>query len=162
MRISFLYFLTLISIVLVGCEANNDRVPKREQGQVQSVMTGTIISKRNVTIQPRDAGRYGAVAGGVAGVAAGQTIGTTTNGRLASGLIGGVVGAYAGNEIDRGLNTQQGYEFIVQLDGSTGSPSAAQRQGEVISIVQTTSTPLVVGDKVYLLMGAGQTRIAKR
>ena len=157
--------LGLLSVAIMGCEPSNDRIPKREQGQVQSVLTGTIISMRDVTIQPGDGGRYGAVAGAVSGAAIGQSIGTNTSGRITGGLVGGTVGAYAGNEIERAATTQRGYEFVIQLDSNDGSPqsrSTRQRQGEVISVIQTSSERLVVGDKVYLIMGSGQTRIARR
>jgi outer membrane lipoprotein SlyB len=157
--------LGLLCVLTIGCEPSNDRIPKREQGQVQSVLKGTIISMRDVTIQPGDSGRYGAVAGAISGAAVGQSIGTSTSGRITGGLVGGTVGAYAGNEIERAANTQRGYEFVIQLDPDDGSPqsrSTRQRQGEVISVIQTSSEHLIVGDKVYLLMGSRQTRIARR
>ena len=161
----YLLLLCLLAALTLSCEANNDRIPKREQGQVQSVATGKIISMREVTIEPGVSGRYGAVAGAITGAAVGQSTGTSTSGRITGGLVGGTLGAYAGNEIERAANTQRGYEFIIQLDPDNSSPqsrSTRQRQGDVVSVIQTSSERLVVGDKVYLLMGSGQTRIARR
>ncbi len=157
--------LAAIAMTVAGCEPSNDRIPKREQGQIQSVLSGTIISMREVTIQSDNRGQYGAVAGAITGAAVGQSIGTSTSGRISGGLIGGTVGAYAGNAIERSANTQRGYEFIVQIDSNASSPqdrSTRQRNGEVISIIQTNSERLVTGDTVYVLVGSGQTRIARR
>jgi outer membrane lipoprotein SlyB len=90
-NIVLIFFLVL---TVSACEPNNDKIPKQEQGKIQSVLTGTIISIRAVSIQPSDSVRYGAVAGAVTGAAIGQSIGTSTNSRIAGGVIGGTLGAH--------------------------------------------------------------------
>ena len=152
--------LLSVAAALSGCEASNDHIPKREQGQITSVVTGRIVSMRAVSIQSGDAGRYGPGIGSLLG----KAIGTYTN---SSRIIAPAaqLGGYAGVLGEQYLRKATGYEFVVQVDNGDPTPSARgirQRNGGVISLIQTNSERLSVGDEVYLLIGTGQTRMARR
>ena len=142
-----------VAAALSGCESSNDHIPKREHGQITFVLSGTIVSMRPVRIEAGQSSRYGNVLG--------QTLAATAY----RGVISGTLGAYTGDAVERYLRIQDGYEFVVSIENDASSPqsrSVRQRHGGVVSVIQNNSERLSVGDEVYLLVGSGQTRIAKR
>ena len=149
-----------VAAALSGCEASNDRIPKREQGQVTTVVSGRIVSMRAVSVQSTDSGRNGAAVGAVLGQS--MTTYVSRNGMAAAV---GQLGSYAGVLGEQYLREASGHEFVIRLSQTQVSPLAdsfRQRLGGLVSVVQTNSERLSVGDEVYLMIGSGPTRIARR
>ena len=112
-------------------------------GQVNTankVVYGTIINKRTVTIN--NSSGVGGVAGAVAGGAVGSGIGGSFRANLLGGVGGVLAGALIGNAIDKSINTQQGYEYIIRV--SKGNP---------IAVTQSHENNLPVGMRVMVIYG---------
>jgi outer membrane lipoprotein SlyB len=81
----------------------------------------------------------GAIAGGITGALLGNQIGQG-NGRTAMTVLGAAGGAYAGNQVERNVKTNRGYQVSVRFeDGSTqtfnyDSPSQF-RSGDRVRVV---------------------------
>ena len=74
-------------------------------------------------------------------------IGGTTAVRIASGVGGAVVGGLIGNEAEKAMRSDKGYEYIIQLDN-----------GNDISVTQQQDLQLAVNQHVLVIYGA-MTRI---
>lgn len=116
-----------------------------EVGVASRVVKGTVIGIRPVKIQQNTG--IGAVAGGVAGGAAGSLIGSSTAVNIVGAAGGAVVGGLIGNEAEKQLSKDQGYEYIIQLDNNS-----------TISVTQTQALQLSLNQRVLVIYGA-TTRI---
>ena len=107
---------------------------------VQSAQVGTIISVRKVIVQ-NDNGN-GALLGTVAGGVAGSMIGGSDAAHILGAIGGAVVGGIAGNAAQEGLSSQEGYEYVVQLDN-----------GNMVTVSQGNDVLLSPGQKCMVLYG---------
>lgn len=136
--------------LLGGCATENFNAQTYQTGlSAQRVKIGTIVSIRNVALQPNNAGgAVGAVAGGILG----SQLGGDSNsfalhglGALGGAVIGGMLGQSAGNRITGGV----GQLITVRL-----------HNGRMIAVTQAGGQGLHVGQRVQVLFGAdGKTRV---
>jgi outer membrane lipoprotein SlyB len=138
-----------ISIVIAGCASSKsgDVYSRDEARQVQSVQMGVVEGARKIKIEgtKSDIGTgAGALIGGIAGSSAGHGKGSSI-GAIAGAIVGGVAGAAA----EEGITRESGMEITVRLES-----------GRIISVVQGGSDEFKPGDKVRVLQGNGETRVA--
>ena len=133
--------------LLAGCadNINSDHYTTNSVGKVATVAQCTVLSVRPVTVDSGDTSA-GTLIGGLAGGVAGSTIGHGRGSAL--GAVGGaLLGGLAGSAAQKGMSTQTGYEYIVQL-----------ANGQTISVAQGTGQPLMAGQHCLVLYG-NPTRI---
>lgn len=136
--------------LLGGCATENFNAQTYQTGlSAQRVKIGTIVSIRNVALQPNNAGgAVGTIAGGILG----SQLGGDSNsfalhglGALGGAVIGGMLGQSAGNRITGGV----GELITVRL-----------QSGRMIAVTQAGGQDLHVGQQVQVLYGAdGKTRV---
>ena len=178
--------LALIPLLLSACARNMSQDVYSSSAPVGKVQRGTVISARNVTIKDNDklGSGPGTLVGGVAGGVAGSTIGKGNGNTLAT-VGGALAGAALGAVIEDQLTTQNGIEYIVQLDSTTKSlPKSktkqkeitlndgtsisadikqsidvAETESDVISVIQSADQPIPVGARVLLVYNDDRPRI---
>lgn len=138
-----LFFLGLA--LLVGCASSlsPDVYTISGAGQVRHVVKGVVTSSRVVKVTGNGELGVGGITGGALGAIAGSEIGGG-KGSLASGIGGALLGGFAGNQIQKGLSTQTGVEYVVKL-----------RDNSLISVVQAPTPTFNRGQHVLVQYGAG-------
>ncbi len=125
---------------------------KSELGAVQSTYYGKVTNVELVKIQsdsPSGGTTLGAVAGGLTG---GMLGGGTA--RLATAAGGVLIGAFAGNQIDKAVNSTTGERITVHLTKSyNGSRDITVTQ------VADRNNPIQIGSQVRVLIGNKGTRV---
>lgn len=148
-HINFLLMLGL-SVVVAGCASSKagDVYTRDEARQVQSVQFGVVEGARPVLIEgtKSEIGTgAGAVVGGIAGSSAGQG-----KGSVVGAVVGAVVGGVAGAAMEEGMTREKAMELTIKLDS-----------GRMISVVQSGKDDFKPGDRVRVLQGGGETRVAR-
>ncbi len=138
------------AMALGGCaqQSASSRVYTFDQAQrAQTVVLGTVVAVRGITIQSSGSSGAGLIAGGALGAAAGNAIGGGSGRRLTTvgGLIGG---AAAGNAIENAAARRAGLEITVQLDN-----------GETRVIAQEADVPISAGQRVQIVTQGGTSRV---
>ena len=110
-------------------------------GTVAQVMSGTVVSVRQVSVSSED-NNAGTLIGGALGGIGGSTIGGGSTAHALGAVGGAVIGGIAGNAAQRGLSSQGGYEYIVRLDN-----------GNMVTVVQGTDILLNPGQRCYVSLG---------
>ena len=110
-------------------------------GTVAQVMSGTVVSVRQVSVSSED-NNAGTLIGGALGGIGGSTIGGGSTAHALGAVGGAVIGGIAGNAAQRGLSSQGGYEYIVRLDN-----------GNMVTVVQGTDILLNPGQRCYVTLG---------
>ena len=113
----------------------------------QVVRVGTVTAVRPIVIKNDATTGAGMVAGGALGGVAGNSVGGG-NGRTLAIVGGAILGALAGNAVEDQTGRRDGLEITVRLDN-----------GEMRVIAQEGDIPIVVGQRVQLVSGAGPTRV---
>ncbi len=142
--------LLLLPVLLGSCAQESltgDTYSRSDAGRTQNVRTGTITSIRYVKIEGGTTG--GTIAGGVIGGVLGNQIGSG-RGRDVATVAGAGAGAVAGSHIGQEVQSRQGIEMQIRLDG-----------GGSISVVQEVNPreSFAEGDRVRALDGGGRTRV---
>ena len=147
-HINFLLMLAM-SIVIAGCASSKggDVYTRDEARQVQTVQMGVVEGARPVKIEGTKS-MIGTGAGAVVGGIAGSTVGQGKDSRIGA-VIGAVVGGVAGSAIEEGVTREDAMEITIKLDS-----------GRIISVVQGGKEEFKPGDKVRVLQGNGETRVA--
>lgn len=131
-------------------ETRSDRYERREAGRQASVLVGTIIDVRTVSMGKGATDSY--VGAGI-GAATGAAIGNAATRHSSQGsqniatIAGGVLGGIAGASIERRSNNVIGDELIIELG-----------DGRLVSITQSHDASLRVGSKVYVIY-SDRTRV---
>jgi outer membrane lipoprotein SlyB len=143
-------FTALAVVALAACATANPNVVQPYQAQrMSTVLDGTVLSVRPVTIDGSQSG-IGAGAGAIAGGVAGSTVGGG-NGTIVGSVIGAVIGGVVGNAVERNATQQNGVEILVQM-----------RNGERRSVIQAASADAwAIGEPVVLVTTAGRTRVTR-
>ena len=149
-RLRFALLVGAAAMALGGCaqQSASSRVYTFDQAQrAQTVVLGTVVAVRGITIQSSGSSGAGLIAGGALGAVAGNAIGGGSGRRLTTvgGLIGG---AAAGNAIKNASARRAGLEITVQLDN-----------GEVRVIAQEADVPISVGQRVQIVTQGGTSRV---
>lgn len=101
----------------------------------------TVVSVRQVSVSSEN-NNAGSIIGGLAGGVAGSTIGGGNTAHILGALGGAVLGSVAGNAAQSGLSSQNGYEYVLQLDN-----------GQLLTVTQGTNILLNPGQRCILLEG---------
>ncbi len=144
-----LFLPFILMITLTGCGGGyspNTYASNAAQEEAQ-VQRGTIIGVREIVITP--SGTIGAATGGAVGGVAGSQVGgapvVTALGAIGGTLVGGIGGAAAAQAVGK----TKGWEYIVD----------EQPGDKLVSVTQTSKTPLNIGLHVLVIAGAQQARI---
>ncbi|MEO1193740.1 MAG: hypothetical protein AAFY02_18435 [Pseudomonadota bacterium] len=130
------------SLALAGCASSidSDTYSRDDAGYAGTAETAQVVTVRPVTVETEGlvGTAAGAAVGGAAGAMAGRG-GDTFFGVL--GALGGViVGGLVGQQADKLLNNQDGYEYVIQMP-----------DGRLLTIVQGDEEPLDPGQEVLLI-----------
>lgn len=140
----------VLAATLAGCanQSASGNVYTYGQSQREQVQRlGTVVSVRNITIQPEASSGVGTVAGAAVGGVAASSIGGGT-GRIIASVLGGVAGGLVGNQVEKGVTRKAGYEVTVRLDN-----------GETRVVAQEADIALRPGQRVQVVSGAGPVRV---
>jgi outer membrane lipoprotein SlyB len=147
--------LTLLATVttlvaLTACSTTSpDVISRQDANRMSTVLDGTVLSVRSVTVEGNQSG-VGAGAGGVVGAIAGGSVGGRRD-SAAGAVLGAVAGAVVGNAVERMGTREEAVEIMVQL-----------RNGERRAIVQAKgSEQLKAGDPVVIVTSGGKTRVSR-
>ena len=135
---------------LAGCTTTSPDVVQRGDAQrMATVLDGTVLSVRLVTVDGTQSG-VGAAAGGVVGAIAGSSVGGRRESAVV-GVLGAVLGGVVGNAAERMTTREEAVEILVQL-----------RSGERRAIVQATGgETLQPGDAVIIVSTGGKVRVTR-
>jgi outer membrane lipoprotein SlyB len=142
----------LAGLPLMACQmapTSGDTVSASQTQSAQTVLMGTVVSSRTVTVEANRGGVgnvLGTVAGGVAGAALGQQVGGGTGKVVATG-VGATAGAALGNRAASASQRTTSIEWTVRTDG-----------GQTLAVVQAEPV-FAVGQRVQVIQGGGQTRL---
>jgi outer membrane lipoprotein SlyB len=144
---------SLFAFLLVGCTGtsnfSSNKYDTRSAGEISRTDLGTIISMREVELQPESSGA-GAALGAAGGAVAGGLIGRALGSRKSlwiPAMAGAAVGGVVGNKISTA--PEKGIEYTVKKE-----------DGQIIVIAQAPDSSLHVGQKVRLIYSQrGNSRI---
>jgi outer membrane lipoprotein SlyB len=149
-----LLVLSLSSLLLLtNCAKNisSSEYSEAEVGAVKFTYKGVIISSRAVKVQGGDSledNKVGLVGGGLAGGLLGSQMGQG-RGQVVGAVLGAAAGAIGGSFLEKGLKSQEGIEYSVELT-----------DGRIMTIVQGKDNPLSIGQRVLVMIGSkGRSRI---
>lgn len=150
MKAKFLLFVP-VALLVVSCAQDSltgDTYSRSDARQVQNVNTGRITSIRPVKIEGGN--KTGAILGGVAGGFLGNEIGSGHAANTAGAIGGALVGSAVGSHAEQALNSRQGIDITVRLDG-----------GGSVSVVQEVNPreAFYVGDRVKVLSSGSGSRV---
>ena len=140
----------LVLAFLAACTTTSpDVIRKDDANRMATVIDGTVLSIRPVTVDGSQSGG-GAAAGAVVGGVAGSSVGGRRE-SIAVGVLGAVAGAVIGNAVERSATREEAVEIMVQL-----------RNGERRAIVQAKgSEELRPGDAVIIVTTGGKVRVTR-
>lgn len=141
---------TLLVAVLAACTTTSpDVIHRNDANRMATVLDGTVLSTRPVTVEGNQSGG-GAAAGAVVGGIAGSSVGGHRE-SVAVGVLGAVAGAVIGNAVERSATREEAVEILVQL-----------RNGERRAIVQAKAgEEFRPGDAVVIVTTGGKVRVTK-
>ncbi len=146
-------FLTALAVLtaLASCSSSSAPVTENKVGtikreQVVEVQTGLVTSVKNVTVLGKRSGA-GRTVGRTVGAIAGGAVGSGY-GSVAGSILGSVLGGAAGSSADENLQRKPGLEIVVRLD-----------TGQYVTVTQLAKVSFKSGDKVKLIMKAGQAQV---
>ncbi|EEG08140.1 17 kDa surface antigen [Pseudogulbenkiania ferrooxidans 2002] len=140
----------LVTGTLAGCATSDSAAvySKGQMRQAQNVEFGTVVSVQNVMMEGNNNELLtlgGAALGGIAGSTIGQG-----RGAAAGTIVGALAGGFGTQAAQRNLGTKNALEITVKLD----------RSGRMLSIVQEADIPFAPGQRVKVLTGGGNDRVA--
>jgi outer membrane lipoprotein SlyB len=113
--------------------------------QANKVEQGVVVGVRQVTVKV--AGTNGALAGAAAGGVVGSTVPGSSTGSALGAVGGSLIGGLIGSSAERAAGDTQAFEYIVR-----------KQNGELVSVTQSDSTALALGQRVLVIAGS-QARI---
>lgn len=150
-----LYFFCAValSLSLGGCarQISPSVYSGQTVGETAQTYRGFIVSKRQVEVADSDKlqeNTTGALLGGATGAVVGSAFGGG-RGAVASTVLGGIGGAVAGAYAQKSMASQDGFEYVVEL-----------QSGTLKTVVQGLEPSLSVGQRVLLMVSTkGRSRI---
>ena len=145
MKIPAILLLASALVVAAGCVQSGGRTvySPSQINQAMRVELGTVVGVRSVMIEGQ-ANSIGMWGGGAMGAAASSGVGSGTTGAMASAA-GGIAGAIVGEQVQKAVTAQNGYEITVVLDN-----------GDTLVIVQEEDRGgFMDGDRVRVMIGQG-------
>ncbi len=155
----------VITVTLLGCafaslfsscgrEISSNVYASNAVGEVSRTEPGVIINLRHVTVQDSEHlqdNALGIIGGGVAGAYLGNMVGKGRGNTLATAA-GGLAGATAGAFAEKALKTQDGIEYVINLEN-----------GDSRTVVQGPQPAFTVGQRVWVIeSNQGRSRIIPR
>lgn len=136
--------------LLAGCATSDSAAvySKGQMRQAQTVEFGTVVSVQNVLMEGQN-NEFLTLGGAALGGLAGSNIGHG-RGAAAGTIVGALAGGFGAQAAQRNLGTKNALEITVRLD----------RSGRMISIVQEVDIPFAAGQRVRVITGAGNDRVA--
>ena len=143
-----LFLIMPVVMMLAACAADigANQYDSSSVGSVTKALKGTVISVRSITVRDSDRSA-GTAVGAIAGGIGGSQIGKGSTAALLGATGGALLGGAAGNLAQKGLSSQGGYEYAVQLD-----------QGGVVTVTQGNDVLLANGQRCMVLYGNGSSR----
>jgi outer membrane lipoprotein SlyB len=140
----------LVLAALAGCSTTSpDVIQRGDANRMATVLDGTVLSTRPVTVEGNQSGG-GAAAGAVVGGIAGSSVGGRRE-SVVVGVLGAVAGAVVGNAVERSATREEAIEILVQL-----------RNGERRAIVQAKAgEDFRPGDAVVIVTTGGKVRVTR-
>lgn len=138
----------LLSVcALASCTSDIDSsdYTTRSIGAASSSSKCRVLNVRKISV--KSDGPAGTVLGAGAGGVAGYAIGGGDTAHILGAIGGAALGGIAGNAAQKGLTSQDGFEYVVEQDN-----------GRVITTTQGTDVLLVPGDRCLVVYGE-RTRI---
>lgn len=131
------------SLTLAGC-SNTDvyggDVYRGDQAkEARSISYGTIVSVREVKIQPNSQSALGTIGGGVLGGIAGSTIGGG-RGQAIAAVVGAIAGGVIGSKVEEKASQVDSLEMVIRKD-----------DGQEIVVVQKKDTGFIPGKRVRIV-----------
>jgi outer membrane lipoprotein SlyB len=145
--------ILVVSMAMGGC-ATSQTANTYTSSQVMApmeVLTGTVISIRDVNITREASGAGGLAGAGIGGVAGAQM--GNGSGSIAGALVGALVGGVVGVVADKAANSSTGEEIIYK-DDATGKTMALVQQKDPNNVI-------AVNDKIRIMSARGTTRAIK-
>ena len=145
LKILNLVFFTLIFSACTTVDYKPETVSQDQAGKIQTILLGTILDLRSVTIEgDRD---LGAAAGAVI---VGDLASDNDKAPVASGVIGALIGSAVGSEIGSKINEKNAIELTIELDS-----------GRIISIAQEVSEEFSFfeGQRVKIIKSNYRSRV---
>ena len=145
--------MVLVAVVALSACAphyESNVVSADSAGRIKRTEAGTVISVRPVTIKgdPKD-NMVGTLGGAALGGIGGSGIGGG-KGQAVGAIGGALLGGLAGNKIQDQIETSEGFEYVIKLEGS----------GSMVTVVQGQDIKYAVGQKVFLIKDPeGRSRI---
>ncbi|MEN9417618.1 MAG: hypothetical protein RI988_1238 [Pseudomonadota bacterium] len=147
--LSLLATVTALAALTACSTTSPDVISRQDANRMSTVLDGTVLSVRSVTVEGNQSG-VGAGAGGVVGAIAGSSVGGRRD-SAAGAVLGAVAGAVVGNAVERMGTREEAVEIMVQL-----------RNGERRAIVQAKGNEqLKAGDTVVIVTSGGKTRVSR-
>lgn len=146
---NFLWIAVAAPALLLGaCAADigANQYDSAAVGSVTQALKGTIISVRQITVRDSDRST-GTAVGALAGGLGGSQIGKGSTAAILGATGGALLGGAVGNMAQKGLSSQQGYEYVVQLDN-----------GGVVTVSQGNDVLMAVGQRCMVLYGSSGSR----
>lgn len=134
--------IAALCLALVACAPNlsASNYDRAQVGVANNTVSGVIVSKRPVNINNNTGA--GGLVGTAGGAVAGSTIGKGTRANVLGAIGGAVVGGLVGNAVEKGINSQQGFEYVIRIN-----------KNKTIAVTQTADTNLSVGQHVTVIYG---------
>lgn len=131
------------SLTLAGC-SNTDvyggDVYRGDQAkEARSISYGTIVSVREVKIQPNSQSALGTIGGGVLGGIAGSTIGGG-RGQAIAAVVGAIAGGVIGSKVEEKASQVDSLEMVIRKD-----------DGQEIVVVQKKDAGFIPGKRVRIV-----------
>lgn len=151
-KIACLCFV-VASLSLGGCarQISPNVYSDRTVGETAHTYRGVIVNRRQVEVSGSDKlqdNTAGMAIGGAGGALAGSAFGGG-HGQVATTVLGAIGGAVAGAYAQKALESQDGFEYVVEL-----------RSGELRTVVQGLEPALAVGQSVLLMVSTkGRSRL---
>lgn len=153
-RTSFLLLLSSLVFLLAACsrDISSNVYTENTINTTYSTKIATVIDRRLVKVQENDKLKNNET-GGILGGAGGAVVGSQASkgkGSTVTGALGAIIGSVAGGLVEKKLNTQDAFEYVIQVDN----------EKRLLTIIQG-GEPIEVGQEVYLIepQSSGRARI---
>ena len=110
-------------------------------GTVTQTIAGTVVSVRAISVSSEDNNAGTLIGAGLGGVG-GSAIGGGDRAHIIGAIGGAVLGGIAGNAAQKGLSSQQGYEYVIRLDN-----------GNMVTVAQGNDVLLNPGQRCFVSLG---------
>lgn len=142
----------LASLTLAGCaqtDVYSGNVYRGDQAkEARSISYGTIVSVREVKIQPSAQSPLGSIGGGVLGGIAGSTVGGGKGQAIAT-VVGAIAGSVLGSTVEEKASQVSSLEMVIRKD-----------DGQEIVVVQKKEDGFMAGKRVRIVGSSSDLNVS--